>query len=624
VLRSVTRDDNEDSFTRGGEHRYTVSYEYGDGYYDRGRKEFYGFSAVRSIYSDGSEVQRKFGNREYYQKGMEIERVVMNGDAEGKQVIERVITEIDEEPYQRVKARRSITYDGVDENKSVERKETYEYDGWGNVTRYDDGGDEREFGDEVIVTIEYWHEVNKYLHGHPGKIEVRDTAGKLLRRREGSYGGNGRLERVREYYGESNYVESEYRYDGYGNIVEKKDWAGVRTGYGYEGKGHQYVEWIWEKGDGRGSGEYESQIGWDVKYGRKAWEADVNGNVMRYEYDGEGRLKEVWSPYDDGVVPAVSYWYERAGRWWYAVTRNKVRYAGDDGSVLLTVVEVDGLGRVRRTGKSGEVYRGGVRERGWNVSGAVEYDGKGREVKLGQVYFVKAVEGEGGIGELLRSGIELRNVTEKGYDGLDRVVRQRLADGSEERWKYGVMEAGGKRYIMDEHRDALGRVSERRYDARGNIAEVEERGTDGGVLTRAKYRYNVLGEMERAEDAGGNGIAVGYDMVGRRVRLWSADSGEREYRYNEKGQLAWETSSALKAEGKRIGYEYDGYGRREWIRYPDSEDVRYEWGGADEGGKNLAGRLKAVRDGSGEIEYWYGKLGETVRERRELWQSYIS
>ena len=70
---------------------------------------------------------------------------------------------------------------------------------------------------------------------------------------------------------------------------------------------------------------------------------------------------------------------------WYAVTNNKVTFDADDSSVIQTVLEIDGLGRAVRTAKTGFVN--GVD--GWNISGAVEYDEKGRTVKEGMTEFIQ-------------------------------------------------------------------------------------------------------------------------------------------------------------------------------------------------------------------------------------------
>ena len=68
-----------------------------------------------------------------------------------------------------------------------------------------------------------------------------------------------------------------------------------------------------------------------------------------------------------------------------AITNNKVTFDADDDSIIQTVVQIDGLGRAVRTAKTGFVN--GVD--GWNASGAVEYDEKGRVIKEGMTEFIQ-------------------------------------------------------------------------------------------------------------------------------------------------------------------------------------------------------------------------------------------
>jgi RHS repeat-associated protein len=155
-------------------------------------------------------------------------------------------------------------------------------------------------------------------------------------------------------------------------------------------------------------------------------------------------------------------------------------------------------------------------------------------------------------------------------------------------------------------------------DGRGNVARVVRKDIAGEVLTEARYEYNGLGEMVRAVDAVGNAVEVEYDLLGRRKGLTSPDGGRTEWEYNGKGQLWRETTEVLRAGGKRISYEYDGYGRQVRVKYPESADEEYEYGEPWEGVENLAGRIKKVRDGSGEREYRYGELVEVVWEKRVM------
>ena len=242
---------------------------------------------------------------------------------------------------------------------------------------------------------------------------------------------------------------------------------------------------------------YGSSTAWDYVTGTKASETDINGNTMRYGYDGWQRLTSIRSPYDTGSIPAVKYAYgiDGAGRW-YSVTDSKVTFDASDSSVIQTVIQADGLGRAARTAKTGVVYdRGAGRKRtGWNIGGAVSYDWKGRIVEQGQPYFI-----EGNISALnLGTGIITSTMvrpTLTEYDSLDREVKTTLPDGSVQSVEYGVASAG-EPYTKTV--DPLGNTSIQRTDPVGNIIYVEKQDSSGKMLTSATYAYNAVGEMLRA------------------------------------------------------------------------------------------------------------------------------
>ena len=91
-------------------------------------------------------------------------------------------------------------------------------------------------------------------------------------------------------------------------------------------------------------------------------------------------------------TPAVEYIYhtEQGSPWW-TETKNKVSFDASNDETISTVVEIDGLGRKVRTAKFAQVTdTKGNSSLGWNVSGALEYDEKGRTIKEGQTYFSTA------------------------------------------------------------------------------------------------------------------------------------------------------------------------------------------------------------------------------------------
>ena len=61
---------------------------------------------------------------------------------------------------------------------------------------------------------------------------------------------------------------------------------------------------------------------------------------------------------------------------------------------MQTVIAMDGLGRALQTAKQGERRDslGGTRSVGWNLSGAVAYDGNGRVIQEGQPQFASGTD----------------------------------------------------------------------------------------------------------------------------------------------------------------------------------------------------------------------------------------
>ena len=290
---------------------------------------------------------------------------------------------------------------------------------------------------------------------------------------------------------------------------------------------------------------------------------------------------------------------------WYAVTNNKVIFDADDDSIIQTVLQIDGLGRAVRTAKTGFVNG----RDGWNASGAVEYDSKGRTVKEGMTEFI-----QGDIQTLLESVPRMTSLyTSYEYDEKDRQIKTTLPDGSVQSAAFYIEE----NRLIAETTDPLGNVSVQETDSRGNIVRVAKNDKDGKQLTQVTYRYNAMGEMLKAFDAKGHPITAEYDLLGRRTALESKDSGRQEFFYDECSNLVSENNSVLRENNKQIVYEYDGLNRLVKIDYPDTEDTVYTYGGANST-HGAANRILRVEDASGTLEYEYGRLGEVTRETRTL------
>jgi hypothetical protein len=184
------------------------------------------------------------------------------------------------------------------------------------------------------------------------------------------------------------------------------------------------------------------------------------------------------------------------------------------------VVCIDGLGRKIKTAKTGvKTDVSGQSFEGWNVTGAIEYDEKARVIKEGQTYFTEGRTAE----EIVLENEKMIRPTLTEYDALDRVVHQVLPDESETVTNYRIENEKEITEIIDAKKNRT--VTEK--DVRGNIVSVIRFDVAGKELTRCDYEYNELGEMLCATDAKKNEIKAGYDMLGRRVRLESTDTGKK-------------------------------------------------------------------------------------------------
>ncbi len=161
--------------------------------------------------------------------------------------------------------------------------------------------------------------------------------------------------------------------------------------------------------------------------------------------------------------------------------------------------------------------------------------------------------------------------------------------------------------------DPEGRVVRRSSDVRGNIIAVTD--YPAGTATTTAYTYNILGEILTVTDPHGNVIASTYDTLGRRTALQTPNSGTVEYSYDLAGNLLTRVDEALRESGGIIRYEYE-FNRLTRIRYPESDEVSYEYGEATAGYD--AGRTIRVSDQAGITRYRYGAMGETTEITRTL------
>jgi RHS repeat-associated protein len=607
VLSRVTRDDGlAYRAPDRGEHSYSESFSYSGGYYSRDRREFWGFSDVVRLKADGSEIKVSYLTNDHYTRGMEWKRQTIGSPPGGGASVAWAETtlRVQERAYEGtavvfpcVTAQTDRLYQ-PETGQYTETKKTFAYDDYGNLDTLVDEGDTATSGDELYAHVTY-ADLSGYLKQHPESIQVTDNGGSLLRSRRGSYGSRGELRTLTQYPSTSSSSTWELTWDDYGNLTSITDPRGSSMSWEYDTVVRRYAVATRSGNTWTGTAGYESLAEWDYRWGRETMRQDITGERMHYSYDGFGRILSVWSPYDTGDLPAVAYSYNTTSFPWTALTWNKVSFDPSDGQTLETAITVDGLGRAAQTAKQGEVWESGARRTGWNLSGAVVYDSRGRTVAEGQPQFSE--------GEALPALASLLRPTRSSYDILDRVIRMELPDGAASVNTFMVR--GGKQ--VERSTDPKGNIAEKTLDARSNIVAVQRLNGGEQVLSSATYLYDIMGQILRVTDSAGNAVKSTYDLMGRRVRLESPDMGLVEYTYDESGNMTRKVDAVRRGRGEAVQYSYDGLNRLVKVDHPRSADITYAYGAAG-AANHGAGKIVGRDDESGTMVWRYGKLGEAV------------
>nr|WP_317047505.1 peptidoglycan DD-metalloendopeptidase family protein [Prevotella disiens] len=190
-----------------------------------------------------------------------------------------------------------------------------------------------------------------------------------------------------------------------------------------------------------------------------------------------------------------------------------------------------------------------------------------------------------------------------------------LPDNAETKTEYST--DAGSNALVTTVTDALGNRQATYTDGSGKTVKTEQlSGPDGTITT--SFEYDGIDRLVKVTDTEGNVTTSVYDMGDRRTEVNHPASGITTFTYDALGNVLTKQTANLKKEGKTINYEYD-YGRLTAINYPDhpENNVKYHYGGINSS-YNRIGRLMLREDGSGAIEYYYGKMGEVLKTVRTL------
>ncbi|MDC7220202.1 MAG: SpvB/TcaC N-terminal domain-containing protein [Spirochaetales bacterium] len=668
ILTQVIRHDGDNTTVNSSEtvvdgdyHSYGVSYSYSNPFYDRVTRDFYGFSQIITIplqyvaedeydYVNDMVIVKQYNNNDYAHKGkltsethyskLEDDDTSSPYDDDSEYMyheytyVESDSPPADEATYVYLESE-TITQTDTDTGSSgygntIVTTKTYDYDSYGNIVELNSTITGAPESQNYDLYIGYETIDDAYIMNLPNSLICEDGTGELIRKRTAEYDSKGNLITLNQYYADSeyDYLTTSLGYDEkYGNLTSVTDPTNYITAYTY-GDQNQFVVQIDNYKSGHTDDTYTSSMAWDKSLGVEISRTEINGNTIERTYDSFGRLTAVITDYDDVDNPAVSYTYDTTDTNWRAITSNKVSFDQSNTETIETVITIDGLGRVIQTAKEGVVSdEEGNKTRGWNKSGALYYDEKGRTYKEGQTQFEANDYSTPLSSSDYPEETEMVNETTTTFDEQGRPVLVELPyDNATISTAYSLvpvsLEGADLLSESDENHqlvtqtDPEGNITEIYKNGRGHIAAIVKKDSTGIVQTEMNYNYNLLGELLQTSDYLGNSVLFEYDLLGRTLSQSSPDAGEQVFTYDDTGLLINKKDSNLTELGKSISYEYDNHNRLLTVDYPYSEDLTYEYG--DDEALNNKGRLSSVTNGTTTTSYQYGKLGEITQMTRTI------
>ncbi|MDE7413541.1 MAG: type IV secretion protein Rhs [Muribaculaceae bacterium] len=495
---------------------------------------------------------------------------------------------------------------------------SYRYSDKGNL------GNNGAGGYDYATNIQYTSNSGKHIFGLPTNVTVVGGDGSMYHNVSATYDTKypNHLTQVSQQLG-SGVAVTDYKYDRYGNITQKTlpaNGTGQRMWYKYryEPEMNMYVERI---DDAWG---YRSEAGnFDYRYGIALERRDLNNFYYETEIDNLGRVTKVRGPNElaTGVPYIIAFEYKPKAVFAesgisapaYAVTKHyDIQHPGDD---LETVTFVDGFGRPVQVKKDGVVTTaskgsGASDQNVMIVSGRNVYDAFGRVTKA----FYPTTERMGSKTSF-NTTFDNVNPTITAYDVLDRALEITLPDGAKTETKY-LLDMGSNA-LVTRVKDALGNEQSTYANGSGKtIKSVQHSGPEGDITT--SFEYDGIQRLVKVTDVEGNVTTSVYDMGDRRTEVNHPASGITSFTYDPLGNVLTKQTANMAEEGKMITYTYD-YHRLTGISYPDhpENNVKYYYGGRN-ASHNRIGRLMMREDGTGAIEYFYGKMGEVTKTRRTL------
>jgi YD repeat-containing protein len=585
VMSAVTVDDGRGNRYRDAFDYRSATRNVGSGYFDRGEREDYGygrvlatrqtFNPITQSFLDDSRVESYFHNLDFYRKG--LLQAQFEEDEQGRPL--RAVFFTYDAPlaialpartgrfFPKETQRITAFYENVSVTVAVAlasstgaapkyKIEKRFFDADGDLTSFEDWGDEGTTSDDVLYTVSnYLKESGTHItRARQVDAAPRSTPAAFLRRRTSTYfAGKGTVETVTNVvskgkvpatgviYNQAASI-SRFTYDAFGNIKTAADPSGYTMTYGYDTLAQTYRTSASDSFLLTSSSVPNYLLGVDDSV------TDTNGQKQSFTFDSFGRISTIRAPADQGATTAtISMSYSQQPGVspfpaWASTKHKDFQFPTDP---IETVTFKDGLGRVIQTKKDIDEDVDGVNVRtGMSASGQVVYDFRGNVISQAQPAFSSTAPGT-------FDPFTTQNPTLSVYDRLGRITHLILPDDAITITRYRVIGpqepdnlGDGKTWLATEVTDAKGDRRLAYSDARGNQVAVREFNVIGAGTTvvplTTRYDYSPIDELLTVTDAKANITSSEYDTVGQLVKLISPDAGQVEYRYDLARQLEGE------------------------------------------------------------------------------------
>ncbi|NUN12960.1 MAG: VCBS repeat-containing protein [Myxococcales bacterium] len=386
-----------------------------------------------------------------------------------------------------------------------------------------------------------------------------------------------------------------YRVDNVGNALETIDALGHRVVVRYDAESLLPIE---KSEDGGPFRKFE----FDPIVQQLTVVEDLNGNVLRTEYDSLGGITAVYRRGAVADKPTEKYDIDRSiipQR-----TIQTIRLLPDD--------EVGGWVRHEYRDGSGRVFQTKTQTEtgGWATGEQRRLSLTGKHLATIEPYFSASPA----VDLTPPDGVTIQTIH---YDFAGRIVREQLFGGRSTRYVHIGNEA---RFFGPQTAELSlvdpsvlpSRIS--KTDAWGRVVTIVE--FDGTIPIVEQRRYNAQGQLQQTiNPLGQTSLESVFDLWGNRIRVDSADSGTTRFVMDANNHEVQKTDAA----GRTIYYVRDQRGRvtevrRDGIDGPIEERFTYDVGA----GQNVMGRLTRVEGEFGTAEYSWSVDGDPVHIRREI------